>query len=211
LLTQLPEFTGILVTGPAIKHIEAACSIARQLQPAIVVIEDVDLIAEDRSMTDGNQPLLLQMLNELDGLGEDSDIAFVLTTNRVETLERALVDRPGRVDLALEIPLPDAQARRQLFQLYGEKLGLPIRDLDAGADRSQGVTASFAKEAVRRAVLISMERESLTVESVDLTQSLDELLDARSELTQRLLGLNAEAAGVTQAPSRSPADLDDPC
>lgn len=49
----------------------------------------------------------MDMLNALDGLGEDNDVVFVLKTNRVETLERALVDRPGRVDLAVEIPLPD--------------------------------------------------------------------------------------------------------
>jgi ATP-dependent 26S proteasome regulatory subunit len=54
-----------------------------------------------------------------------SDLVFVLTTNRVEDLEPALASRPGRIDLAVELPLPDAPARRRLLELYGE--GLPLR------------------------------------------------------------------------------------
>jgi hypothetical protein len=62
----------------------------------------------------GEQPLLFQVLNEMDGLGDDADIAFLLTTNRADLLEPALVQRPGRVDLAVEIPVPDAEGRARL-------------------------------------------------------------------------------------------------
>ena len=57
------------------------------------------------------------MLDALHGLDGDADVAFVLTTNRVDVLEQALADRPGRIDLAVEIPLPDAAARHRLFTL----------------------------------------------------------------------------------------------
>ena len=77
---------------------------ARALQPSIVVLEDCDLIAEDRSFGHGPQPLLFEVLDAMDGLASDADVAFVLTTNRVDMLERALAQRPGRVDLAVEIP-----------------------------------------------------------------------------------------------------------
>jgi len=46
----------------------------------------------------------------MDGLGEDADVTFVLTTNRADLLEPALAQRPGRVDHAAELPLPDAAA-----------------------------------------------------------------------------------------------------
>jgi len=84
----------------------------------MVVIEDVDLIAEDRGMHPGQHPLLFQLLNEMDGLAEDADVVFVLTTNRADLLEPALAARPGRIDQAVELTLPDAAARRQLFELY---------------------------------------------------------------------------------------------
>ena len=188
LLGQLPDFTVVLVSGTAVERIAEACSIARKLHPALVIVEDVDLIAEDRGARGGSHPLLLQLLNELDGIGNDVDVAFILTTNQIEILERALAARPGRVDLAVEVPLPDKEGRRRLFRLYADGLGLPPAAIDHFADRCEGVTASFAKEATRRAVLIAGVRGSEIVEESDFEQSLDELLSQRDELTRRLLG-----------------------
>ena len=72
----------------------------------------------------GRQPLLFQLLNEMDGLGADLDVTFLLTTNRADLLEPALAQRPGRVDHAALLPLPDAGARRRLLQLYQGSLDL---------------------------------------------------------------------------------------
>ncbi len=188
LLGQLPGFTVVLVSGTAVEKIAQACDIARKLAPAVVIVEDVDLIAEDRGARGGSHPLLLQLLNELDGIGNDVDVAFILTTNQIEVLERALAARPGRVDLAVEVPLPDKAGRRRLFRLYADGLGLKDADIDRLADRCEGVTASFAKEATRRAVLLAGVRGSDQVELTDFEQSLDELLSQRDDLTRRLLG-----------------------
>ncbi len=54
-------------------------------------------------MHPGQHPLLFQLLNEMDGLAEDADVVFVLTTNRADLLEPALAARPGRVDQAIEL------------------------------------------------------------------------------------------------------------
>jgi len=204
LLGQLPDFTVVLVSGTAVERISEACAIARKLHPSLVIVEDVDLIAEDRGARGGSHPLLLQLLNELDGVDNDVDVAFVLTTNQVEILERALAARPGRVDLAVEVPLPDKAGRRRLFHLYTEGLGLSEKDINAFSDRAEGVTASFAKEATRRAVLIAGERGSDTVETRDFTQSLDELLSQKDELTRRLLG--ARMAGEYASDERKPGN-----
>src|SRR6185503_6425097 len=101
-------------------------TLARLLQPALVVIEDVDLIARSREMIRGcEEPLLNALLNEMDGLKEDADIIFVLTTNRPEQLEAALAGRPGRIDQAIEVPVPDKPGREKLVRLYGAGLDLP--------------------------------------------------------------------------------------
>jgi cell division protease FtsH len=55
----------------------------RTLQPAVVVVEDVDLIAEERGRYPGQNPMLSELLNEMDGLGSDVDVTFLLTTNRL--------------------------------------------------------------------------------------------------------------------------------
>jgi ATP-dependent 26S proteasome regulatory subunit len=51
--------------------------------------------------------MLFELLNQMEGLAEDADLVFLLTSNRPDVVEPALAARPGRIDLALEIPLPD--------------------------------------------------------------------------------------------------------
>lgn len=186
LLKRAEGMTVVLLNGPAIAAIGAATDLARSLQPALVVLEDVDLIAHDR-YSHGPQPLLFTLLDALDGLDGDADVAFVMTTNRVDLLERALAERPGRVDLAVPVELPDAAARRRLFRLYAVGLPLSGEVLDSAADQAEGMTASFAKELMRRVVLTALARGS-EVEDVDLTTALERLLSSRETLTRALLG-----------------------
>ena len=60
----MPGVTVVVLTGAALGRIAAACSVARALQPSMVVVEDVDLIAEQRESRGGQHPLLFQLLNE---------------------------------------------------------------------------------------------------------------------------------------------------
>ncbi len=189
LLTRTPGTTAILLSGASIRFITEAVEVARAMQPAIVVLEDIDLIASERDLH-GPQPLLFSVLDALDGLDGDSDIAFLMSTNRIETLERALAERPGRVDLAAEIPLPDDDSRRRLFARYASGLPLSTEALAAAADRSQGTTGSFAKELVRSAVLAAAD-EGRAVADDDLDRALQALLTSSAAVTRRLLGTSS--------------------
>ncbi len=197
LLSELTSTTVVVLSGSALRLIGEACSVARTLQPSLIVVEDVDLIAEERSFGMGQHPLLFQLLNEMDGLGEDLDVTFVLTTNRADLLEPALAQRPGRVDHAALLPVPDAEARLRLLHLYRGSLVLDLARPEAVIARTEGVTASFMKELLRRAALRAAEGESapdgdraepLRVTDADLDAALDQLLDTRNELTRILLG-----------------------
>jgi len=193
LLGRLPEATVIVISGRALERIREACSVARTLQPAVIVVEDVDLIAEQREKTrPGEHPLLFQLLNEMDGLNSGADVTFLLTTNRADLLEPALAARPGRVDLAAELPLPDADARRQLIRLYQGNLVLDLADPETVIERTDGVTAAFLKELLRKAALLSCEADPgdgpIRVTDTHLNAALDQLLDTRNQLTRVLLG-----------------------
>jgi ATPase family associated with various cellular activities (AAA) len=192
LTSSLIGTTVIQLTGNALHLIAEACSVARALQPSMLVVEDVDLIAEDRGMHPGHHPMLFQLLNEMDGLAEDADVVFVLTTNRADLLEPALAARPGRVDQAVALELPDAAARRALFELYRGDLPVDTSGLDDVIARTEGVTASFLKELIRRSALLAATRtpegEDLAVAAADLRDALDELLDTRNAMTRTLLG-----------------------
>ncbi|MDQ3616080.1 MAG: ATP-binding protein [Actinomycetota bacterium] len=191
LISQLTDTTIVELSGAALHLIGQACSVARTLQPAMIVVEDVDLIAEDRGMHPGDHPVLFQLLNEMDGLAEDADVVFLLTTNRADVLEPALAARPGRVDQAVELELPDADARRRLFALYKGALLVDEERLDSVLSRTDGVTASFLKELLRRAAVIAAEASgggSVSVGADHLDAALDELLDTRNMMTRVLLG-----------------------
>ncbi|HEX6469204.1 MAG TPA: ATP-binding protein [Streptosporangiaceae bacterium] len=201
LIGRLQDRTVLLLTGQALRFVEQAAALARRLQPSLVVLEDVDLVAADRDFTDGN-PVLFSLLDAMDGVGSDADVAFVLTTNRPDILERALADRPGRVDLAVEIPRPDQEGRERLLRLYATTLA-PETALDSVVAATEGVTASYIKEIVRRAVLAAL-REGLPADGLDeahLAAAVAEMDTERQALTRSLLGA-APQDGEEQRPGR---------
>jgi hypothetical protein len=169
--------TTIILSGPAVAAVGQAGTIARSLQPATIVIEDVDLIAMDRGFPGGeHNALLFQLLNEMDGLADDADVLFILTTNRADLLEPALAARPGRVDQAVELALPDAPARRALLELY---IGEPVGDTEGDrlVERTEGAAPAFIKELARRAALVRMRatREGTELSAMD---AADRAMDA---------------------------------
>lgn len=199
LASNLPGHTTLIITAAQVALLGAYTNLARLLQPAMVIIEDVDLIATDREMMGPcEESMLNQLLNEMDGLKEDADILFVLTTNRPEQLEDALANRPGRVDQAIEIPLPDDTGRRKLVQLYGKGLRLDETVIDEAVRRTRGVSAAFIKELMRRTAQAGIGRDGgTTITSEDLGEALDDMLFASGKLNIKLVGGARNMAQVT--------------
>ncbi|WP_247376297.1 ATP-binding protein [Bradyrhizobium sp. 173] len=190
LATHLPGHTTLIITAEQIGLLGAYMSLARLLQPSMVVIEDVDLIARDRDdMGPCEESMLNKLLNEMDGLKEDADILFVLTTNRPEDLEGALAGRPGRIDQAIEVPLPDETGRGKLVRLYGRGLPLEGAVIAEAARRSEGTSCAFIKELMRRLAQGSIARDGgNTVISADIDEALDDMLFSGGRLNAQLLG-----------------------
>src|SRR5438445_687696 len=185
--------TVLLTTGRALGMIAAVTQMARLLQPSTVVVEDVDLIAQERGMPGvQTQPFLFELLNEMDGLREDIDVLFVLTTHRPDILEPPLAARPGRVDLAVPLPLPDPDARRRLFALYARGLDFKVTDLDKFIVRTEGASPAYIKELLRKAAVfgaIEADGASKAVRVTDkhVDQAMDELTEG-GRLAERIAG-----------------------
>jgi ATP-dependent 26S proteasome regulatory subunit len=179
-----------LLTVKGLGLIGQTCAMARTLQPSIVILEDVDLIAEDRTNKAGATPLLFELLNEMDGLADDADVLFLLTTNRPDLLEPALASRPGRVDQAIEIPVPDESCRRRLFDLYGRGLTLQVADMPRFVARTEGASGAFIRELLRKAALFATDsgEGDIVVTDRHLDAALHELVVQGGELTRSLLG-----------------------
>jgi ATP-dependent 26S proteasome regulatory subunit len=183
--------TVIMLSGRQMSLIRESCQVARLLAPSLVLLEDVDLIAQNRN--ENSTPALLQeLLDEMDGLGPKADVIFLLTTNRPEVLEPALSARPGRIDQAIEFPLPDEDGRRRLFGLYGRGLDLTALDLDRWIAKTAGVSPAFIEELLRKTALLAAERgeesEPMRLTDDDVHQAMEELICFGGELTQKLLG-----------------------
>jgi hypothetical protein len=189
LASSMRERTTLLLTGRAMGLVEQSCRMARVLQPSLVILEDVDLIAEERTRDGACTALLFELLNQMDGLADDVDVVFLLTTNRPDILEPALAARPGRIDQAIEIPLPDAACRERLFELYGRGLRLKLSELGQFIARTEGASAAFIRELLRRAALFSADEGSDAVEDRHLQEALRELVVDGGTLTKSLLGV----------------------
>lgn len=201
LIRALEGHTTLLVSAEQIGLLSEYMTLARLLQPSIVVLEDVDLIARDRQTMNGacEEILLNKLLNEMDGLKEDADILFVLTTNRPETLEAALASRPGRVDQAIEFPKPDDEGRRKLAELYSQGLALSEDVVGEVVRRTEGVSAAFIKELMRRAVQCHLESGGDgRISADDVHSALDEMLVRGGSLNLLLLGAESGSGSPSQ-------------
>lgn len=200
---RMPGRTHIIMTGHGLGAIGNVGHFAKMLAPTTVVIEDVDLIAQERGFPGmQTQPMLFELLNQLDGISDDADILYVLTTNRPDILEPALAARPGRVDLAVELPMPDADGRRRLLDLYARGLKLDGVDLAAYVERTAGASPAYIKEMLRRAALLAAIASSSAVAPTHLDQAMSEL-ESGSELAKRIVGFGTSAY-LPPAPSVGP-------
>jgi len=204
LATQMPGRTVMLTSGLAMGRLAQMGTLARDLSPTTVVVEDVDLIAQERGLPGmGTNPLLFELMNQMDGLADDIDVLFVLTTNRPDILEPALAARPGRVDLVLELPVPDANGRLRLLELYARGLDLDGVRLDEFVDPTEGASPAYIKELLRRAALIAtIEKGTARVSAGHIKQAMDELA-AGGELAKRIVGFGTSAY-LPPAPSVGP-------
>ncbi|HWD40249.1 MAG TPA: ATP-binding protein [Fimbriimonas sp.] len=189
--SAIPGLTTLFLSADQLFLIKDCCQMARMLAPSLVVLEDVDLIARDRGREENLQSriTLNQLLNEMDGVSDNSGVLFLLTTNRPEELELALAARPGRIDQAIEYPLPDADCRERLFETYLSGLERENLDLSDLVRRTDGAPPAFIEELVRKALSTALlENDRAVIRQDHFSAALRELLFTGGDLTRRLLG-----------------------
>jgi hypothetical protein len=207
LATQMAGRTVLLLTGGGMGAIGTAAQLARLLEPATLILEDVDLIGTERNhQTVDANALLFELLNQMDGLADDADLLFILTTNRPDVLEPALASRPGRIDQAFEIPLPNPECRQRLLKLYSQGLNLELKNSDQFIRRTEGASGAFIRELLRKASLVASEsqlQDPFVVRDAHVEEALTELLVAGGPITQSLLGAKVGKASEADRPGPS--------
>ena len=135
--------------------------LARENAPAIIFIDEVDAIATKRfdAQTGADrevQRILMELLNQMDGFDQHSNVKVIMCTNRADTLDPALI-RPGRLDRKIEFPLPDRRQKRLIFQVVTGKMNLSdevdLEDYVSRPDKISGAEiAAICQEAGMQAV-----------------------------------------------------------
>ncbi|SPQ98478.1 AAA+ ATPase domain-containing protein [Plasmodiophora brassicae] len=135
--------------------------LARENAPSIIFIDEVDAIATKRfdAQTGADrevQRILMELLTQMDGFDQSTNVKVIMATNRADTLDPALL-RPGRLDRKIEFPPPDRRQKRLIFQVATAKMNLSEEiDLEDYVQRPEKVSAadiaSIAQEAGLHAV-----------------------------------------------------------
>ena len=154
--TFLKGVTTILATGEALARMEHLGKLARQLQPTLVILEDVDLVFVAREVNPYGLALG-DLMDQLDGFTPDEEVIFLLTTNAIDRVEAAIRDRPGRINQCLHFGLPGPELRRRYLERYLRPYDASAADLDHLVKQTEQTSQAFLKEYVLRAVQVAAE------------------------------------------------------
>jgi proteasome regulatory subunit len=127
--------------GEGAKLVRDLFELAREQEPAVVFIDEIDAIASKRtdSKTSGDaevQRTMMQLLSEMDGFEDRGQISIIAATNRFDMLDRAIL-RPGRFDRLIEVPNPDEEGRELIFRIHTREMN--VSD-DVEFDELAGIT-----------------------------------------------------------------------
>jgi hypothetical protein len=164
--------TRIWCTGKSIdssEHVTALFAAARSLAPCIVFIEDMDLFGGDRtSMVGPSSRILNEFLACLDGSGSNPGVIIMASTNDLESMDEALVNRPGRFDVKVEMPYPDSVDRGAMMSKFLKALrATPDPSVTPDIwksmlDLTDGLTGAYLKDLAESMVIraVSLGRSS---------------------------------------------------
>jgi len=147
--------------GESEKAVREVFERARQTAPTIVFFDEIDAIAARRAGEDDvTERVVSQLLAELDGLAENPHLVVLAATNRKDALDPALL-RPGRLEVHVEVPVPDEAARRAVLAVHTR--GKPFADdvdLDDLAAELEGATGADVEALVREATMVAIREHA---------------------------------------------------
>jgi transitional endoplasmic reticulum ATPase len=147
--------------GESEKGVREVFRKARQAAPCVIFFDELDAVAPRRGGSEGDahvtERLLSQMLTELDGLEDLKGVVVIGATNRPDIIDEALL-RPGRFDRILEVPAPDKEARKHIFQIHTKKKPLESDvNLDKLVEMTEGMTGADIAALVNAAAMTAIK------------------------------------------------------
>jgi proteasome regulatory subunit len=166
--------------GEGAKLVRDLFELARQHEPAVIFIDEIDAIAAKRteSKTSGDaevQRTMMQLLSEMDGFEDRGEIRIIAATNRFDMLDRAIL-RPGRFDRLIEVPKPDEAGREQIFKIHTRSMNV-ADDVDYAALAAMADEASGAdiKAICTEAGMFAIRDDRTEVSMADFTEAYEKI------------------------------------
>jgi len=172
--------------GDGPKLVRELFRVADEHAPSIVFIDEIDAVGTKRydSNSGGEREIqrtMLELLNQLDGFDSRGDTKVIMATNRIETLDPALI-RPGRIDRKIEFPLPDEKTKRRIFNIHTGKMTLSTDvDLEDFIMAKDDLSGADIKAICTEAGLLALRERRMKVCQEDFTKSKENVLYRKEE------------------------------
>ncbi|KAI0465598.1 26S proteasome subunit P45 [Xylaria cf. heliscus] len=160
--------------------------VAAENAPSIVFIDEIDAIGTKRyDSTSGGerevQRTMLELLNQLDGFDDRGDVKVIMATNKIETLDPALI-RPGRIDRKILFENPDQNTKRKIFNLHTSKMSLNEDvDLDEFISQKDDLSGADIKAICSEAGLMALRERRMRVQMADFRAARERVLRTKQE------------------------------
>jgi 26S proteasome regulatory subunit T2 len=167
--------------GDGPKLVRELFRVAEENAPTIVFIDEIDAIGTKRyDSTSGGereiQRTMLELLNQLDGFDAHVDVKVIMATNKIESLDPALI-RPGRIDRKIEFPAPDQKTRRHIFQIHTSKMSLSDDvNLEEFVMSKDELSGADIKAMCTEAGLLALRERRMKVSQAEFKKAKDYVL-----------------------------------
>ncbi len=167
--------------GDGPKLVREIFRVADEHAPSIVFIDEIDAIGTKRydSNSSGErevQRTMLELLNQLDGFDERGDVKVIMATNRIESLDPALI-RPGRIDRKIEFPLPDVKTKRMIFRIHTGRMSLGEDvDLEEFIMAKDELSGADIKAVCTEAGMLALRERRMRVTQDDFRKAKEKAL-----------------------------------
>ena len=172
--------------GQGPKMVRDIFRLARDNAPSIIFIDEVDSIATKRydSQTGADrevQRVLVEILTQMDGFDQTTNVKVIMATNRADTLDPALL-RPGRLDRKIEFPYPDRRQKRLIFQVITGKMNLSEEvDLEEFINRPEKVSAADIAAICQEAGLLAVRKNRYVIIPKDFEKAYKNVIKKREK------------------------------
>jgi len=168
--------------GDGAKLVRDAFALAKEKQPAIIFIDEIDAVGTKRfdSDTSGDrevQRTMLELLNQLDGFASTDGVKVIAATNRIDILDPALL-RSGRIDRKIEFPLPSEDARAHVLKIHAMDKGMntdPDVNFEELARSTEDFNCAQLKAVCVEAGMLALRREASIIEHEDFVEGISEV------------------------------------